>query len=87
MQTINLSNLSKKYNISESSIKHIYTEYLKLIKHKASERCKQLLEEEDKTKNDMYYNRGDYCFYLRYLGKYFINHKAYQKWKSTILKK
>lgn len=79
--------ISLKHNIPEKNIKVLYEEYLKLIKQKAFEICNKLKNTNTKTKEELYYNRGDYCFYLRYLGKYFINYKAYLKWKSKILKK
>lgn len=47
----------------------------------------ELANQELLTEDEINYNRGDYCFYLRYLGKYFINYKAYRKWKSKISKK
>lgn len=77
-------NIANKNNTSKTTIEHIYNKYLKLIKQKALEVFKYLQTEDIKEKQDMYYNRGDYCFYLRYLGKYFINYKAYKKWKSKI---
>lgn len=79
--------ITNKYNLSSSAIRHIYLTYLKLISDKALEVTNSLKENKELSKNEMYYNRGDYCFYLRYLGKYYINYKAYQKWKSKISKK
>lgn len=79
--------IANQYNLKPSAIKHIYLTYLKLISDKALEITNSLKENKELSKNEMYYNRGNYCFYLRYLGKYYINYKAYLKWKSKILKK
>lgn len=79
--------LANKHNLSSSTIKHIYLTYLKLISNKALNIANSLKDNKELSKDEMYYNRGDYCFYLRYLGKYYINYKAYLKWKSKISKK
>lgn len=76
--------IANKYNLKPSAIKHIYLTYLKLISDKALEITNSLKENKELYKNEMYYNRGNYCFYLRYLGKYYVNYKAYTKWKSKI---
>lgn len=78
--------IAAKYNLKKSDVKKIYETYLNLIKQKAYETYKKLKEKDMMTEDEMYYDKGNYCFYLRYLGKYFINHKAYLKWKSKILK-
>ena len=44
------------------------------------------MSEKEKEPNDIFYNRGDYCFYLRYLGKYYINYKAYKRARNGKVK-
>lgn len=84
---LNLSQLSKETGLTEKQLKTIYLEYLKLIKQKAEETFKGLITDDDKERNDIYYNRGEYCFYLRYLGKYYINYPAYKKARKKILER
>lgn len=78
--------IAQKHNLPVNLVRQVYESYLKLIHTKARETAEILKTKETLTPDDLNYNRGDYCFYLRYLGKYFINYKAYLKWKSKISK-
>ena len=78
--------IAQKHNLSVNTVRQIYESYLKLIYTKAKETAEKLKTEETLTSDELNYNRGDYCFYLRYLGKYFINYKAYLQWKLKISK-
>lgn len=80
---MNLKNISKKYGISENNLKSIYIKYLSLIKEKAILTTEKLLEEDNLSKEDITKNKGDYSFYIRNLGAYYISYKAYKKWKKT----
>lgn len=84
---INLDKVSAKYGLPVKVISLIYEEYLRLIREKAKEAYTKLDNAELQSVEDINYNRGDYCFYLRYLGKYYVNYKAYQKWKLKGSKK
>lgn len=83
---INLKEVSAKYGLPVKVLNLIYEEYLRLIRDKAKEAFAKLDKADMQSMEDIHYNRGDYCFYLRYLGKYYVNYKAYMKWKSKRLK-
>jgi len=74
------SNLSKKYNISESNLEKIYSEYLSLIVDKSKEYVEELKTLPSKSMKELYYDKsGKYCFYLRYLGKFYLPYIKYIK--------
>lgn len=80
---MNLKDISIKYNLPEASVRKIYNKYLRLILEKSKKHFEELRNMPILDKKTMYYDKsGKFTFYLRYLGKFYLNYNHYIKKKN-----